>query len=249
MTIEISATQIENLFKQGAESYECTQISDSKDTYHFECDFKNIAKRKLTTPDFMAIRQMLSGYVFFLNFYTAYSFEGIEVLKDLQIKDGTSQNQVLALINQKFPNLGKLRSQNLLKETISMGSDLVSAGRWAVTYQNKLCPNGIETAHQRKGYLFHKGICIQHADEVLRSLALMEQVLTSTMKVKIVANQPEFELDYAAFFKNPINDLFILAPETYNSCGEATSWKDKTLGGLFVNGDADKAIIASKNCK
>jgi hypothetical protein len=248
LTMEISSSQIENLFKQGADAYECTQVGGSKDNLQFECDFKNLAKRNLSTPDFMAIRQVLAGYVLFFNFYTAYSFEGIEVLNSLNIKEGTPQNQLLAVINEKLPNLGKLRTQNLLKETLNIGSDLVSAGRWAITYQNKLCPKGIEKAHQRKGHVFHQGICIKNADETLRSLAVLEQVLSSTVKVKIVENQPEYELDYLAWFKNPVQDLLTLAPKTYNRCGQATSLRDNTMGGLFVNGDADKTLVVSEIC-
>lgn len=248
LTIEISSTHIENLLKQG-DGFECTQISAADGNYHFECDIRDIAKRKLSMADFMAIRQMLAGSVLFLNFYTAYSFEGIEALSALNIKEGTPSDQVANLVSEKFPQLGKLRSQNLLKETVSLGSDLVSAGRWAITYQNKLCPKGIETPNQRKGYVFHKGICVTNSDEALRSLAVLEQALSSTMNLKIVPNQPEFEIDYLAWFKNPVQDLVSLAPKTTNSCGEATSLRDNTLGGLFVNGDAEKALIVSSHCK
>lgn len=247
LTIEISSTHLENMMKEG-DAFECTQVSASEGNYHFECDTVNIAKRKLSMADFVAIRQMLAGPIFFLNIYTAYSFEGIETLSALNIKEGTPANQVADLIAEKFPNMGKLRSQNLLKETLNMGSDLVTAGRWAITYQNQLCPKGIETPHQRKGYVFHKGICITNANEALRGLAVLEQVLSSTIKVKITPNQPEFEIDYLAWVKNPVQDLLTLAPKTTNSCGETTSLRDNTFGGMFVNGDADKALVVSSNC-
>lgn len=244
LTVEISSTYLENLFKQG-DAYECSQVSEGQ----YACDVRNATKRKLSTPDFMAIRQMLAGQILFLNFYTAYSFEGIEVLKSLNIKDGTPQENVLNLISEKLPELGKLRNRNLLKETMNLGSDLVSAARWAIQYQNQLCPKGIETNHQRKGHLFHKGICVKNADESLRSLAVLEQVLSSTTKVQFPQTQSEAEIDYMAWFKNPVQDLMTLAPKTFNSCGEATSLRDNTYGGLFVNGDADKMLVSSNNCK
>ncbi len=244
LTVEISSTYLENLFKQG-DAYDCTQVTEG----HYQCDIRNITKRKLSTPDFMAIRQILAGQILFLNFYTAYSFEGIEVLKSLNIKDGTPQDEVITLINEKLPELGKLRSQNLMKETMNLGSDLVSAGRWAIQYQNQLCPNGVETTQQRKGFMFNRGLCVKNADQALRSLAMMEQVLTSTMKVKVPNTNTEFEMDYMAWFKNPVQDLVTLAPKTYNSCGQATSYRDSTYGGVFVNGDADKYLVAINDCK
>lgn len=242
LTIEISSTYLENLFKD-SDAYECTQISPSQ----YECDFRNITKRKLSTPDFMAIRQSLAGMIFFLNFYSAYSFEGIEILNTLGIKEGATPEQVIAIVEEKLPEFGKLRSQNLLKETMNLGSDLVSAGRWAIQYQNQLCPKGMEVAHQRRGFLFHKGLCVKNSDEALRNLAMLEQVMSSTIKVKLDTNLPEVELDYMAWFKNPIQDLLAVAPKSFNSCGQATSLKDNTLGGLFVNGDADK-LLAKINC-
>lgn len=246
LTIEISSTYLENLFKDSA-AYECTPVSTVENQYHYECDFRNITKRKLTTPDFMAIRQMLAGMILYLNFYTAYSFEGVETLSSLNIKEGTPPEQVLNLISTKFPELGKLRSQNLMKETLNLGSDLISAGRWAIQYQNQLCPKGIETPHQRQGYLFNKGICIQNADQALRGLAVMEQVMSSTVKVKINESLPDAELDYMAWFKNPPQHLMDLAPKTFNSCGQTTSYRENSLGGLFVNNDADKYLVT--NCK
>ncbi len=242
LTIEISSTYLENLFKD-SEAYECTQVSPSQ----YECDVRNITKRKLSTPDFMAIRQSLAGMIFFLNFYTAYSFEGLEILNTLDIKEGSTPEQIISVINEKLPEFGKLRTQNLLKETMSLGSDLVSAGRWAVQYQNQLCPKGVEVAHQRKGFLFHKGICVKNADETLRGLAMLEQVMSSTIKVKLDATLPEFELDYMAWYKNPVQDLLAVVPKSFNSCGQATALKDNTVGGIFVNGDADK-LLAKANC-
>lgn len=241
LSIEISSAYLENLFKD-SDSYECTQVSSTQ----YECDVRNITKRKLTTPDFMAIRQSLAGMIFFLNFYTAYSFEGLEILNTFDIKEDSTPEQILSVVGEKLPEFGKLRSQNLLKETMSLGSDLVSAGRWAVQYQSQLCPKGAETAHQRRGFLFHKGICVKNADETLRSLAMLETVMSSTIKVKLDASLPEFELDYMAWYKNPVQDLLAVAPKSFNSCGQATALKDNTLGGLFVNGDADKLV--KTNC-
>tara|TARA_B110001454_G_scaffold219179_1_gene250724 strand:+ start:2778 stop:4025 length:1248 start_codon:yes stop_codon:yes gene_type:complete len=247
LSIEISSAYLENLFKD-TDSYECVPVSASgQNLYQYECDVTNITKRKLTTPDFMAIRQSLAGMIFFMNFYTAYSFEGIEILKTLDIKEGAAPAEVLNIVSEKLPEFGKLRSQNLLKETLNLGSDLVSAGRWAVQYQNQLCPKGTEVNQQRKGYLFHKGICVKNADETLRGLAMLEQVMSSTIKVKLGEKSEEFEMDYLAWYKNPVQDLLALAPKSFNSCGQATALKDNSLGGVFVNNDADKLLVQS-NC-
>lgn len=245
LSIEISSAYLENLFKD-SEAYECTPVSTTgQNQYQFECDVTNITKRKLTTPDFMAIRQSLAGMIFFMNFYTAYSFEGIEILKSLEIKEGATSEEIMTTVSEKLPEFGKLRSQNLLKETLNLGSDLVSAGRWAVQYQNQLCPTGTEVNQQRKGYLFHKGICIKNADETLRGLAMLEQVMSSTIKVKLGEKNEEFELDYMAWYKNPVQDLLAIAPKSFNSCGQATALKDNSLGGLFVNGDANKLLVTA----
>lgn len=245
--IEVSSTYLEDLFKDSS-NYDCQQVNSSEGSYTFECDFREIAKRKLTAPDFMAIRQGLSGMVFFMNFYTAYSFEGVEVLKAMEIKETASPKEVLDIVKTTMPNFGKLRDQHLLKEVQHMGSDFVQSARWAITYQNKICPTGKVKPGQRKGYLFSQGICVENANDALKNVALVEEILTQTMKID-VATGSKVEVDAMAWFKNPVQNILTLAPTEFNSCGEGTKFADNTLGGLFVNGDLEKWITTTPNCK
>lgn len=248
LTLELNAQALEASLKD-PNSYSCETLSAGSDNYRFKCDMTEVGHRTLSTPDFIAIRQMTAGMILYLNFFTSYSFEGLEILKSVEIKPGTSSQEIEKLITEKMPEFGKIRKNHLLKEVVPMGSDFVNAGRWVVQYQNQVCPAGVSKPQQRKGTLFHEGLCVSNADEALRSLALMEQVLTQTMKVDFGTQGEKVEVDYMALFKNPVENLLSLTPVTYDSCGKAQSLKDPSFGGMFPNKDAEKLLIEASHCE
>lgn len=247
LTLELNAQALEASLKD-PNLYNCETLSANDNNYSFKCDITEIGHRTLTTPDLIAIRQMTAGWILYLNFYTAYSFEGIEMFKSVDLKPNTSPQEIEKLITEKMPEFGKLRKSNLLKEVVPMGSDFVNAGRWVIQYQNQICPNGTSKPQQRKGALFHEGLCVSNSNEALRSLALVEQVLTKTMKVDFGNQGEKVEIDYLALVKNPVENLLSLTPATYDSCGQASTLKDSTFGGMFPNKDAEKVIITKSSC-
>lgn len=240
--LELNAQALEASLKD-PNSYSCETLNADENNYRFKCDMTNIAQRVISTPDIIAIRQMVSGWILFLNLYTSYSFEGVEMFKTIELKPNSSPKDVEALITEKMPEFGKLRKSNLLKETMPMGSDFVNAGRWVIQYQNQLCPAGIAKPQQRKGALFHEGLCVANAQEGLKSLALIEQILTQTMKVNIGASSETVEVNYMALVNNPVESIFNLTPSDYDANGKALALKDPSMGGMFPNRDAEKLLI------
>lgn len=241
-TLELNAQSLEASLKD-PNSYSCETIRANEKDYKFKCDMSIVGKKIISTPDLIALRQMTAGYILYLNFYTAYSFEGSELFKTVTIKEGTSPKEVERFISENMPEFGKLRKDNLLKEIIPMGSDLVNAGRWAINYQNQLCPLGMNKPQQRKGALFHEGLCVTNAQESLKSLALLEQLLAKTMKIHLGSKNEEYEVDYFALTQNPVENLLSLTPKDYDNCGQAISLKDPSFGGTFINKDADRWLL------
>lgn len=243
-TLELNAQALEASLKD-PNSYSCETLKAENDSYKFKCDMTIVGKKVISTPDLIAIRQMTAGWILYLNIFTAYSFEGIEIFKTVEIKEGTSAKDIQNLITEKLPEFGKLRKNNLLKEVVPMGSDFVNAGRWVIQYQQQLCPSGMAKPQQRKGALFHEGLCVANADEGLKSLALIEQVLSQTMKINVGTSTEQVEIDYMAPFKTPVENLLTLAPKEYDNCGNAISLNDSSYGGLFPNKDAEKVLLTN----
>lgn len=247
LTLELNAQALEASLKD-PNSYNCENVSTGDGNYTFKCDMTEVGHRTLTTPDLIAIRQMTAGWILYLNFFTAYSFEGVEMFKTVELKPNTSAQEIEKLISEKMPAFGKLRQNHLLKEVVPMGSDFVNAGRWVIQYQNQICPQGVTKPQQRKGALFHEGLCVSDANQALKSLALVEQVLTQRMKVDFGTQGEKVEVDYMALFNNPVENLLSLTPATYDSCGQAITLKDPSFGGMFPNKDAEKFLTHSKTC-
>lgn len=144
----------------------------------------------------------------------------------------------------------KLRKNNGLAEVKKIGSDMSSAVKWVVRYQNRLCPKGYDGGFQnRPGYLFESSLCVENISETKQSLAAFDLALSGVIKIDRVLDSGHVEkisVNYMAPFENPIKDLRSVMPATYDKCGEAASLKDPTFGGLFPNGDV--VILANDRC-
>ena len=162
-------------------------------------------------------------------------------------------NQARTEYLANLSTFGKLRPDQTLKLMKEMGSDLSVGLKWAQQYQKDICPKGTSTAQQRRGYLFSSGICLEKDSEgsINQFLAVLDRALGGVTRIELTdsINKPTFvNLDIFAWSRSPIQDLKQIKPTSWNNCGDATNFADNTLGGLFVDNNAN-LFNTKSNCK
>lgn len=224
----------------------CKIIENSSSDVIVDCNYQDIAQTKIGSADVVATAQMAAGYVVFFDVYTSYSIEGMEtILKQLENPSlTTAQRQNLL---ESVPTIGKLRKDSNLGRILDMGSDLAAATKWAMKYQDRLCPKGSENKQNRPGYAIDKGLCIENMDEVTRDLGLLEQGLKGVISLKKKDNtdtEVETKMNYRNFLAQPAQDLRRLAPSAYcTDSGTPSALRDPTLNGLYPMGDAARFTL------
>ncbi|MDG0817125.1 hypothetical protein [Bdellovibrio svalbardensis] len=228
----------------------CTVVPGTKEEDgQIECDTSEIATVRVNIADLLSLKQEAAGEILYLALYTSYNFNGLaQYTKDNSGKEMTAKESYDLLQSKVDFKLLKNEGFTAIR---SLGADLGVAAKWAMKYQDSICPkdkNGMPVA--RKGYMFKKGLCIDNASNLEKNLALLEQVLKGTMAVKIgsdEANQITKNINFLAPFDKPVADLRMLTPATWNEAGtQGTSFKDKTLGGMFPDQDADFLLQQTK---
>lgn len=144
---------------------------------------------------------------------------------------------------------GKLLKNQGLKHLQGIGTDLSVAMKWAIQYQREICPQGVSKPGSRKGHLFENGLCIEDATEAQKQVGLFDQYIAGVVKnaaIETSHGEEITDIDVLALARKPVQDLRLLAPEVdANDC--AVSLKDKTFGGMYPRGDAEKFIL--ERCK
>lgn len=227
-------------------------VVDSKDTQTLadvECDFSEIALTRINIADLMVLKQVSAGEVLYYTLYTSYSVNGIDdLLKKNDEKEMTSEEMFTAL--EAIPGALTLNKRQSMTSVRKLGSDFGVALKWAMKYQESLCPRDANgNVQKRKGFLI-SDICVEDKQEANRTLATLEKVLAGTMKVELGENDQKLtkNINVITLFDKPVNDLRRLMPKTWNAEGTtATSFRDKTLGGLMPDGDADDLLKQSSN--
>lgn len=207
------------------------------------CDFASIATKKLNTADFVALRQILAGEMLY-SILNNYSLQGIEKLEDQ--KTLTSQ-QRLALLDQtqSFGVLSRRHTFGVLRD---IGADLSGAVKWAIQYKQQLCPKGTTAPHQRRGYLFGSGICVDNDDATQKLIAIFDNAVRGATRIEMKAESRQVvtTVDAFAWSTKPMENLRSAFPSQWNECGKATSLRDNTLGGMFPENNAH--ILLEKKC-
>lgn len=233
------------LVNSGVEAkYSCDMIDEASGKAI--CNYNNIFQKKLSPADLMSLRQMVGGMVLYFSFFTSYNLEGIDKLATLDPHDKLTTQQKYQYLEDINSNIFTLRQRNLLRETVSIGSDFLESAKYAIKYQKELCPKGPEVTRQRKGFLFHDGICVVADNEVDRNLKLLEQALSGPVKNVMVnrhGQNVETNVDFMSWFRNPTADLKTIGPVAFDSCGRASKLADKTLGGMFKDKNAEDFIL------
>ncbi len=229
----------------------CALFNDG-DVYEYSCygeARKNILITKVNSADLRTIQHVYAGYALLLMSYTNYSFEGLEAFSH-EIKDLNPEQKAAKF--QKFAKLGTLRKDHAFGFFGQMGADLISSVKWAMKYQNSLCPTGAENKKNRKGYALESGLCIapNNLAELNKSLAIAQAVLSGPFKSTVgeAPYQKEYTINYSVIWNSPIQDLKKTSmAASHNECGNATSFADKTLGGILPDGNADEFLNKSCN--
>lgn len=222
-----------------------------------ECDMTDVATIRVNVADLLVMKQEAAGEMLYATLYTAYNANGVAAYsKEINAKiekDGKepSAKESADLLQAKVSL--KLLNADGLKSIRTLGADLGVAAKWVLKYQSSVCPKSQDGQPlQRKGYLVKNGICVDDASLLERNLSLLEQILKGSIAVTIGEgeNAPVKQLNFLAPFDKPVADLRALAPATWNADGSAaTSLKDKTLNGLFPNGDAESILVIDQNQK
>jgi len=214
-------------------------------TWSLKCYTLNIATKKLNLADMIYLRQIAAGEVLYGALLNSYSTNGIIDLdrKDPQNKIPLKDRLNILMANNEF---GKLRADSLLKTVKEIGSDLISATNWVIKNQAELC-------RKREGYLLDNGICYTQTEESQKNLDVLTEALSGIINLDLkLANDSSVkvntQLDIISFLNSPISDLRTISPQAFNQCDKATTFKDNTLGGLFVENNASLFLLES-NCR
>ena len=245
----------------GEASQNCSVELNSENIIEYDkkCDLLNSLTIKLDRADMEALQHAQAGIQILTSLYTAYDLQGYgKFISQHKGLEPTAKDMVGYLQSQE--KAGKLRTNNGLADIVDMGSDLVAATRWVLKNQKTLCPSGQETQKNRKRNMIKNDICLSKQTDDNQSvtdvLAKITRVLNGeviSMDIKTYGKNGSSEnvigtvVRPAALLLDPVYDLLKLAPNKFNECGEGTSLKDKTFGGMFPNKDADKFIIGSSS--
>ncbi len=218
------------------------KVTETDGQYEFICDYAELATVKLNMADFIGMRGMTAGEIIYGMYLTTYSVEGIDKL-ELESNKHLSNKQKSEILFSNA-NFGKLLPKNLLKMVKEIGSDMSAATKWAIKHQSEIC-------RPRPGYLNDSGLCIENNDETKNLLSLLDsalggQLINVDLKVSDNPGQKEsVKLDLFKIFENPIQDLRQVKPINWQ-CDNATSLADNTIGGLFVENNANRYLLDTR---
>lgn len=211
------------------------------------CNYDNVFKKKLTPADLMGLRQMAGGMVLYFTLFTSYTYEGFDKLVTIDPDGEFTSKQAYTYLTQVNSNVFTLRQKNMMKDVIGIGSDLAEAYKYAIKYHKELCPKGMGQNRQRIGYLFQDGLCPEKNDDHFAKYeASLKGPIQMDLWSELLNKEVATKVDYWAWFRNPITDLKSIGPATFTSCGEVSSIADKTLGGIFVEKNAEAFVTLGK---
>lgn len=250
-TITLNLDPMWLLINAGVEGKHACEMIDEESGKAI-CNYDTVFQKKLAPADLLGLRQMVSGMVLMYTFYTSYNLEGLDKLAQIDPEGTFNAKKGYQYLIDVNPNVFTLRHRNLLKETLSIGSDFVSAVKYAKQYQQELCPKGPGSTRQRAGFLFHDGICAPVNQDTDTGIEMFERALAGPIAADVVRRDgsvQKVKVDYLAWFRNPPSDLKKIGPASFDSCGNVNSLLDKTLGGIFVEKNAEEFVIGSNVAK
>lgn len=213
---------------------------------------------KIDFPDFEAYQHLVAGTQILAIVKNSYHLSGsIEAYK----KGGSTTAEI---VDNFFNNIefGKLRTRAAMQFVKTLGVDAVSGYKYFLKIQEDLCPYGLARRQQRPGQLFSGGICVV-GDEArnnrhLTMLAIVENSLlggiTNITQTNDGVPKPTELLDPSDWVRyqtdaqlgrpvlQPVEDLRVLKPTAYNSCGHPIAIEDPSADGFLPNRDAETVL-------
>lgn len=224
------------------------QYTQKPDGYDVVCETSSIATIKMNSADLITLRQMSAAEIIY-SFFNSYSLAGLEKMQEFD-PNGQKSNRARTEFLASLPDFGKLNKFETLSLMKELGSDLTASFKWAIQYQNNLCPKGTESKNQRHGYLFKDGICIADQDSAQKFISTMERVLGGVTSVELTKpnNQKiHVNIDAFAWSKSPVKDLRQIKPTAWNQCDKATALVDNSFGGVFVDNNFN--VLLDTDCQ
>lgn len=211
------------------------------------CDYTKAAQKKINAADMLSLAQITSGEMVLWAMYNSYDLSTLEKIGSDETTKAQSPQQQLETL-KSYSSIAKLRADQTLSLIPELGADFSAAIKWAFEYQSRLCPRGNNKVN-RRGFLFSKGICMTKTSETDRSLALLDQALKGVVRMPVRDDAgiqvSTVNVNFVQFLTHPPEDLRSVLPSEINETGRVTrQGADKTLGGLFPDGDAE--ILSTK---
>lgn len=225
----------------------CEVAHPSQDVYDFKnCDFSRKLEVKLNDADLEMIQQAVAGVQVYVGIMNSYSLEGVIAESE---KD-SSEDPFARLV--KNPKFGTLRDGRTLAVLPEIAADASLAIRSALALQAELCGNDTEGNWKREGYALSSGSCAMPESGVEVAMQTLELLSKQATPVAFMVNgvSKTATVDMVSFSKKPVQDLRTLIPTAVDACGNTTNIGDKTVAGLFPNGDVLEVFASeSGNCR
>lgn len=259
LTLNVNILAAGAMIEDAAEHCDAELVSNETIEMAEQCDYLTALQVKLDRADLEALQHAQAGLQIYLTALTAYDLSGLKELANLADKIEEEESREISELEivefaRSQSQLGKLRNENLLKSIITMGVDALNGVKWANKIQNQLCPTGEPIRGERKRNLVRSDICLQDKVEwdgtVVKTVEEQIDTAERILQNKTIAHSDTIGwqryntlIRPAAPFYTPVKDLLTLAPTEFDECGNALNLGDKTLGGVYPNGDAETFIL------
>jgi hypothetical protein len=240
-------------------------VPDMNERYTYRCKINETAGRsfELTCPPAAARRQVslnradfemiLGGIVYYelhAVFGNSYDLSGsVESVKDIA-EVRPQDHQIIADRVMARPEFGKQRLPNTLGKARSWGLDFINGLTWASANPQLTCPKGEFDQGNRPGFFMNMGFCMVGEIKEIADISVRAFKTNGPIKVDYVRSGQTFRFsqNYMAPFEKPMESLKQLGPVKFNECGRIVDVGDRTLGGIFPDGDAPRAFALDSAC-
>ena len=176
----------------------------------------------LMQDDLKTMRGAVLAFADDIRLKTAYSMEGLEQIQKTIKKSGKTltTREVVELFMESRPFL-KLERDQQLGELAASGGEVLKHAMDLATAESELCGRAVGKSCEGAGI-------IQGIQDGIDLLAGPREIAIGNQKVVI---------DVTRLLADSPKDLKDFLPKHFDNRGEAVNVPDKTMGGLFPNGD------------
>jgi len=169
---------------------------------------------KINAADLVALKQEAAAEILYASIYSSYNLDGLMAYAKEIEGNKLSILEQNKLMKEKVDL--NLMPGHGLSEIRELGSDFVVAAKWVQKNQDSLCPNnGKGMTVERKGMLFEKGLCVDNATQLEKSLAFIEAALKGTFDVPMGGDAAAPVIKHVnifAFLDQPPKNMGMLFP-------------------------------------